>query len=271
MKPILVLGATGKTGRRIVDQLISRKIPVRAGSRHANPAFNWDDRATWQPALDGVSAAYLSYFPDIAIPGAPETIDAFIAQALKSGVRRLVLLSGRGEAEAQRAEQILQRSGADWTILRCSWFMQNFSEGVFTESLLSGTVSLPVAGMGEPFVDVDDIADVAVAALTDAGHVGKLYELTGPRLMTFAQCIEEIARASGKPIRFEAVSMDAFASALVEQKQPPEIVGFLQYLFGEVLDGRNEYVADGVQRALGRAPRDFSQYARRAAITGAWG
>ena len=271
MKPILVLGATGKTGRRIVDQLISRRIAVRAGSRSATPSFSWDIPSTWQAALDGVSAVYLSYYPDLAVPGAPEAIEAFTAQALASGVRRLVLLSGRGEAEAQRAEQVLQRSGADWTIVRCSWFMQNFSEGAFVESLLSGTVSLPVAGVAEPFVDADDIADVAVAALTADGHVGKLYELTGPRLMTFAQCVEDIARATGKPIRFETVAMEDFARSLVEQQQPAEIVEFLQYLFGEVLDGRNEYVADGVQRALGRAPRDFSRYAQRAAVAGAWG
>jgi len=271
MNPILVLGATGKTGRRIVDQLIARRIPVRAGSRSATPPFNWDDRSTWQSALDGVSAVYLSYYPDLAVPGAPEAIEAFTAQAMASGVRRLVLLSGRGEAEAQRAEQVLQRSGADWTILRSSWFMQNFSEGAFLDSLLSGTVSLPVAGVGEPFVDADDIADVAVAALTADGHVGNVYELTGPRLLKFAQCVAEIAHASGKAIRFETVSMPDFAQALVDQKQPAEIVEFLQYLFGEVLDGRNEHVADGVQRALGRAPRDFSRYAQRAAVAGAWG
>jgi len=269
MKPLLILGASGKTGRRIVEKLRARQVPVRLGSRGAHPAFDWSVPATWAAALDGVSAVYLSYYPDIAVPGAPEAIEAFSKLALASGVRRVVLLSGRGEAEARRAEQILQRSGADWTIVRCSWFMQNFDEGVFLESLLGGTVSLPVGAVGEPFVDADDIADVAVAALTEPGHVGKLYELTGPRLMTFAQAVEEISRASGRPIRFETVTMDAFARALVEQQQPAEIVEFLQYLFGEVLDGRNEYLADGVHRALGRAPRDFTDYAQRAAA--AWG
>lgn len=268
MKPLLILGASGKTGRRIVEKLQARRIPVRLGSRGANPPFDWNDASTWAAALDGVSAVYLSYYPDLAVPGAPEAIEAFSKQALASGVRRLVLLSGRGEAEAQRAEQMLQRSGAEWTVLRCSWFMQNFSEGAFHGSLLSGTVSLPVGDVGEPFVDAEDIADVAVTALTEDGHVGKLYELTGPRLMTFAHCIEEIARAAGRPIRFETVSMAEFARALVEQNQPSEIVEFLQYLFGEVLDGRNEYVANGVQRALGRAARDFAQYARNAAA--AW-
>lgn len=269
MKPILILGASGKTGRRIVEKLRARQLAVRLGSRNAQPSFDWNDPTTWTAALDGVSAVYLSYYPDLAMPGAPEAIEAFTQQALASGVRRLVLLSGRGEAEAQRAEQALQHSGADWTIVRCSWFMQNFNEGVFLESLLSGTVSLPVAEVREPFVDAEDIADVAVAAFTEPGHVGKLYELTGPRLLSFAQAVEEIARASGRPMRFETVTMEAFARALVAQQQPAEIVEFLQYLFGEVLDGRNEYVADGVQRALGRAPRDIADYARREAA--AWG
>ena len=271
MKPILVLGASGKTGRRIVDRLLARQIPVRLGSRAAAPSFDWHDPSTWQPALDGVSAVYISYYPDIAITGAPEAIEAFTRQALASGVRRLVLLSGRGELEAQRAEQVLQRSGADWTILSCSWFMQNFSEGVFLDSLLGGTLSLPVDNISEPFVDTDDIADVAVAALTESGHVGKVYELTGPRLMTFAQAVEAIAVAAGRAIRFETVSMDAFARSLEEHRQPAEIVGFLQYLFGEVLDGRNEYLTDGVQRALGRAPRDFTDYAKRTAAARTWG
>jgi len=269
MKPILILGATGKTGRRIADKLQARQIPVRLGSRSATPAFDWNTPATWAAAIDGVSAVYISFYPDLAMPGAPEAIEAFTGQALAAGVRRLVLLSGRGEIEAQRSEQMLQRSGADWTVLRCSWFMQNFSEGVFLDSLLSGTVSLPVSDVGEPFVDAEDIADVAVAALTEPGHVGKLYELTGPRLLSFAQTIEEIARASGKPMRFEKVTMPQFAAAMAQQ--PAEIVEFLQYLFGEVLDDRNEYLGDGVRRALGREARDFTDYAQRVAAAGTWG
>ena len=270
-KPILVLGANGKTGRRIHERLRARQLPVRAGSRGANPAFDWEDSSTWARALDGAAAAYISYYPDIAMPGAPEKIEAFIHHAVASGVRRLVLLSGRGEIEAQRAEEMLQRSGADWTILRCSWFMQNFSEGVFLDSILGGTVALPVGDVGEPFVDTDDIADVAVAALTEDRHIGQLYELTGPRLLTFAEAIAEIGRASGRPLRFERISTTAFEQALAEQQQPAELREFLAYLFTEVLDGRNAKCTDGVQRALGRAPRDFSQYARQSASTGIWG
>ncbi|MBS0421984.1 MAG: NAD(P)H-binding protein [Proteobacteria bacterium] len=266
----LVLGGTGKTGRRIVDRLRRRDLPVRVGSRSGQPSFDWNDLSTWGRALDGVKSAYISFYPDIAIPGAPEAVAAFCEQALKQGTRRLVLLSGRGEAEAQRAEDILRASGADWTILRCSWFMQNFSEAFFLDSVLAGEVALPVGDMPEPFVDVDDIADVAVAALTDDRHIGKLYELTGPRLLTFAQAVEAISAETGRPVRFTSVSMADFSNTLTQQGTPAEVVVFLQYLFAEVLDGRNAHLTNGVEEALGRKPRDFVSYARDAANTGVW-
>ena len=266
----LVLGGTGKTGRRVAERLRALERPVRIGSRSAEPPFDWEDRSTWAPALDGVSAAYVSYFPDIAVPRAPESVEALAGLAVEGGVRRLVLLSGRGEEAAQRAELALEASGAEWTIVRCSWFMQNFSEGPFSESLAAGALALPAGAMVEPFVDVEDIADVAVAALTEEGHAGRLYELTGPRLLTFAEAVEEIGRALGRPLRYEQISPEAFAAGLAEAGLPSELAGLLGYLFTEVLDGRNASLTDGVQRALGRAPRDFSTFAREAAATGAW-
>lgn len=267
----LVLGGTGKTGRRIVERLSARGVPVRVGSRSNLPPFDWQDRETWAPALRGVSSAYLSYYPDLAVPGAAATVGSFAELAVASGVRRLVLLSGRGEEGAQLAEQAVRSSGADWTLLRSSWFCQNFSEGNFLGMVLSGEVALPAGSVAEPFVDVDDIADVAVAALTERGHAGQLYELTGPRLLTFAEAVEEIARAAGRKVRYVQISMERFVSALAEQGEPEEVVAMLTYVFSEVLDGRNAHLADGVQRALGRAPRDFSDYARDAAAAGAWG
>ncbi len=270
-KATLVLGGSGKTGRRIVERLQARHISVRVGSRTAEPPFNWEDSSTWGHALEGATSAYVSFFPDIAIPGAPEAIAAFTTQALDRGTRRLVLLSGRGEKEAQRAEQILKDSGADWTIVRCSWFMQNFSEGLFLDPILAGEVALPVGDIPEPFVDAEDIADVAVAALTEEGHVGQLYELTGPRMLTFEEAITEIGQASGRELHFKSVSMEAFAQSLTAQGNPDEIVGFLSYLFSEVLDGRNAHLSNGVERALGRKPRDFTEFARQTASAGVWG
>ena len=270
MRPVVVLGASGKTGRRVVDRLRARGLPVRLGSRSAQPPFDWNEPHTWAPVLTGASAAYVSYFPDLAAPGASEAIGALSGVAIEAGVDRLVLLSGRGEEEAQRSEEMLMRSGAAWTVVRASWFNQNFGEGQFREPLLAGGLALPVGDVGEPFVDAEDIADVAVAALTEEGHIGELYEVTGPRPLTFAEAVEEIARASGREIAYTRIGIEDFAAELAQHGVPEDEVAALRYVFAEVLDGRNTHITDGVQRALGRPPRDFSEYARRAAASGAW-
>ena len=269
-KVTLVLGGTGKTGRRVAQRLEVGGIPTRVGSRSGEPPFDWEDRTTWASALRGVESVYVSYYPDLAVPGAVEAVRLFANLAVEAGVRRLVLLSGRGEEEAQRTERAVQEAGAEWTIVRCSWFSQNFSENYLLEPILSGEVVLPAGNVPEPFVDADDIADVAVAALTEDGHAGRLYELTGPRLLTFAEAIGEIASAAGRKIRYVPISVEEYASMLKQDEVPHEFVGLLTYLFSEVLDGRNAYLTDGVQRALGREPRDFADYARDVAATGLW-
>ncbi len=266
----LVLGGTGKTGRRVVERLASRGVPTRIASRAADPCFDWDDQSSWDAALDGVTAAYVSYAPDLAIPGATEAIRVFVEKAAAHGVQRLVLLSGRGEEEAQLCERIVQEAGAEWTVVRASWFNQNFSEGEFLGMVLAGEITLPAGGVGEPFVDVDDIADVAVAALTGDGHAGQIYELTGPRLLTFTEVAEEIGRASGREIRYIQIPHEAFATGIAESGATDDIAWLLDYLFSTVLDGRNATLCDGVQRALGRAPTDFAEYARRTAASGVW-
>jgi uncharacterized protein YbjT (DUF2867 family) len=266
----LIIGGAGKTGGRVIERLEARGVPVRVASRSTEPPFDWNDRSTWAPALSGASAAYITYYPDLAVPGAAETIGALSRLAVDSGVPRLVLLAGRGEEEAEQAERELQASGADWTIVRCTWFSQNFSESYFLDQLLTGEVALPVTDVPEPFVDAEDIADVAVAALTEDGHIGQLYELTGPRLLRFDEAVAEIAEATGRSIRLVPITVDQFGAALAEQDVPEDVIWLLEYLFTEVLDGRNAKLADGVQRALGREPRDFSDYVRRTAATGVW-
>jgi len=266
----LVLGATGKTGRLVAERLRARGIDVREGSRSAPIPFDWNDRETWAPALDGVSAVYVSYFPDLAVAGAPEAVGAFARLAADAGVQRLVLLSGRGEPEAQRSEETLKKAGVPWTIVRCSWFSQNFSEGAFVDYINAGEVALPVRDVGEPFVDTEDIADVAVAALTEDGHAGRLYELTGPRLLTFPEAISAIAEAAGREITFVTISHEEFMAALAEYGVPQDEAALLSFLFTEVLDGRNAYLTDGVQQALGREPRDFRDFAERTAASGVW-
>ena len=267
---VLVTGGTGKTGRRIATGLEARGLSVRLGSRGATPPFDWNDEAGWDACLEGMDAAYVSYAPDLAMPGATDAIQAFVDRAKEHGLRRLVLLSGRGEPEAQACERIVQGSGLEWTVVRASWFFQNFSEGAFTEMVLEGRITLPAGDVPEPFVDVDDIAEVAVAALSEDGHAGELYEVTGPRLMTFADIAGELSRATGREIAFMDVPHDAFLEEVRGSGAPQDVVWMLDYLFSTVLDGRNAHRTDGVRRALGREPTDFSVYAGRVAASGAW-
>ena len=213
--------------------------------------------------LAGVDAAYISYYPDLSIPGAAETVEAFARLAAAAGVRRLVLLSGRGEPEARRAEERMAAAGTEWTVVRCSWFAQNFSEDFLSDVLRRTRCTCPRARCREPFVDAEDIADVAVAALTEDGHHGQVYELTGPRALHFADAVAEIAIASGRPLRHVPIPLADFVAAAPEELA--ELVGFL---FGELLDGRNAEPQDGVFRALGRPPRDFGEFARHE--VGAW-
>ncbi|WP_222592413.1 NmrA family transcriptional regulator [Cellulosimicrobium sp. TH-20] len=265
---VLVLGATGKTGRRVADRLDAAGVPVRRASRSGDVRFDWDDDTTWGPALAGAAAVYVAYAPDLAVPGAPETVARLAARAHDAGVHRLVLLSGRGEEEAQRAEELVGAAFPARTVVRCAFFDQNFSESFLLEPVLDGVLALPVDQVAEPFVDLEDVADVAVAALTGDALAGRVLELTGPRALTFREAVAEIAAASGHDVRYEPVGMDAFVAGLAAAGLPDDVVDLMRYLFTEVLDGRGTPVTDGVRAALGREPRDFREFASREA--GAW-
>jgi uncharacterized protein YbjT (DUF2867 family) len=269
-KTTLVLGGTGKTGRRVAQRLTDRGLTVRIGSRTGEPAFDWDDENTWAPALSNVSSVYVTYQPDLAFPGAAGKVRSFSELAVQCWVRRLVLLSGRNEEGALLGEQAVRDSGAEWTIVRSSFFNQDFSEAFLLEPVLYGEVAFPAGGVAEPFIDAEDIADVVAVALTEDRHVGQLYEVTGPRLLTFAEAVGEIAAATGREIRYVPVTPDEFGAAMVEEGLPADEVKAYTELFTTVLDGRNAHVTDCVQRVLGREARDFADYARNAAATGVW-
>jgi uncharacterized protein YbjT (DUF2867 family) len=267
MTTTLVLGGTGKTGRRVAARL---SHDVRLGSRSGQPPFDWSDDTTWAPALDGIDSVYLSYYPDISFPDAAPQVTAFARAAADAGVTRLVLLSGRGEPDAEPAEQGVRDAGVEWTILRCSWFMQNFSEHFLLQPVLEGVIALPAGDVGEPFIDVDDLAEVAVAALTQSGHAERIYDLTGPRLVTFADAAAELSAATGREIRYLPVTPEEYAAAAVQAGVPAEEVEPLTELIVRVLDGHNAHVSGDVERVLGRPARDFTDYARDAASAGAW-
>jgi uncharacterized protein YbjT (DUF2867 family) len=268
--PILVTGATGKTGSRVAARLAKRGHPIRLGSRRADIPFDWNAPEGWSAALKDVKAVYIAYSPDLAVPGAVELITRFVDAAKAAGVTRLVLLSGRGEEEAQACEQIVLDSGLEATVVRASWFNQNFSEGGFVEMVQAGQITLPGADVVEPFVDVDDIADVAVAVLTGEGHAGEIYEVTGPRLLGFADLAAILSKAAGREIAYIPIPHTDFLNGLKAQGAPGEMVWLMDYLFSTVFDGRNASVCDGVERALGRQPTDFETFAQRAAAAGAF-
>ncbi|NML21277.1 NmrA family NAD(P)-binding protein [Pseudoflavitalea sp. G-6-1-2] len=268
--PVLVLGGNGKTGKRIVQKLNELSIPVRVGSRSGEPAFDWNDRSTWEAAMQGMKAVYIAYQPDLSVPGAPDDIDTLVQIAQRLNIQKLVLLSGRGETEAQICENIVINSGIDYTILRCSWFFQNFNESFFQEPLKAGLLALPAGNIQEPFVDADDIADIAVAAFTASRHSNKLYDITGPRLLTFKDVAKEIGIATGRDIRFQDLTIEEYTGMLTEFGVPADYVQLITYLFTEVLDGRNESLAHGVEEALDRKPADISAFIHRTLPSGVW-
>lgn len=268
-QPILAIGATGKTGSRVVSKLEAKGVAVRRGARRSETPFDWEDPATWAPALRGVSKAYVTYFPDLAFPGAVEKLEAFTKVAKETGLGHIVLLSGRGEHFASMGEDIVRDSGLPFTIVRAAWFAQNFSEGYLRDPILGGVLPMPGGDMPEPIIDIDDIADVVVAVLTEEGHIGERYEVTGPRLMTFAEMAEVLSTVLGRPIQHIPITFEDF-HANVAASGGEFVAEVFTQIARETLDGRNAHTADGVERALGREPRDFAEFAKTAMAAGAW-
>jgi uncharacterized protein YbjT (DUF2867 family) len=268
--PILIIGKNGKTGMRVNHRLQALGYATRAVSRSTTPSFDWNNPETWRTAIEGTTTAYVTYQPDLAVPGAESTIKEFVRVAAATGLNHIVLLSGRGEEGAQRAEEILKASGISWNIVRASWFCQNFSESFMLEGILAGELILPARDTIEPFIDADDIADVVVAALTEAKHRNRLFEVTGPRALTFAQCIQEISDALGRPVKYTSVPVDAYIKALRDEGAPESLQWLLRELFTVVFDGRNCNVMPGIEEALGRPATDFKTYVQKTIKSGVW-
>lgn len=256
----LVIGSTGKTGRRVMAKLQALGYQPKGASRRDEVFFDWSEPSSWATALKGIDSVYLTYYPDLAVPNAPDDIAKFCALAKLKGVKHVTLLSGRGEPAAQKCENIVKQSGLNWTVVRASWFNQNFSEGMFRDFIMSGKIALPVSEMTEPFIDVDDIAEVVVASLTQPQHNGQLYEVTGPELLSFAQLAQKFCTHLGRPVAFESIDLAVFQSNLAQAQVDSGAIEALTYLFTEVLDGRNQFLADGVEQALGRKAKSFDDY-----------
>ncbi|MFD3684007.1 NAD(P)H-binding protein [Nocardiopsis sp. NPDC058631] len=276
-RPILVVGATGKTGRRVVARLRAAGHEVRAASRSGEWPFDWNDRATWGPALEGVETAYVVPFDPAPV------VRPFVEQAEAAGLRRIVLLSGRGIDDPDYlpgavltgntlvdAEDAVVASGLEWTLLRPGWYSQNFDEGFLADLVRSGEMRLPTGDGAASFVDVEDIAEVAVAALTGTGHAGRIYELSGPSALTMAEVAAEISAATGRTVDYVPLATDEFVAELVGQGVSAEDAEAFAMTLSPIPRGKDAHLSDGVRSTLGREPRAFGEFARKAAEAGAW-
>lgn len=267
----LITGGTGKTGRRIVDRLNKLGYKVRIGSRSAELPFDWNDPTNWDEVLEGIDKVYITYQPDLAVPGAKEAISELVKRAKKAGVSKMVLLSGKGESEAELCEDIVINSGIDYTIIRASWFNQNFSENFLLEPILDGVVALPQAHVKIPFVDAEDIADVAVKVLNDLSYNGKIFELTGSETLTFKEAIAVIANATDRSISFIPMSLEAYSDVMKDMQLPEDFIWLINYLFDVVLGNpNNSIITEDIELLLDRAPKTFREFAEESAALGIW-
>ncbi|MFH8366390.1 NAD(P)H-binding protein [Streptomyces sp. NPDC018031] len=273
-REILVLAATGKTGRRLVPRLRLAGATVRAASRSGAVRFDWTDPATWGPALAGASAVYL------VAPDDPAPVAGFVRLATESGVSRFVVLSGRGLDHSgpdfgqgmAAAERAARDSGAEWAVIRANNFNQNFDEDLWLKPLRDGRLALPIGAVTEAFVDADDVADVAAALLTtdEARLLGEVYEVSGPRGITFGEAVTTMARAAGRSIDYVELTPEEYRAELLAEGYPEVAADALGTLFALHREGHTAEPADGVRQVLGRAPVDFDTYVARAAATGVW-
>ena len=267
---IVIIGGLGKTGGRVAARLEARGRAARSASRSTQPAFDWTDRSGWVAAFAGAKAAYVTYQPDLMVPGAADDIEALAAAARQNGVEHIVLLSGRGEEGALVSEERLKASGVAYTVLRASWFNQNFSEGAFLDGILAGELALPVDAVREPFVDLDDVADAAVEVLLNPAHRNKIYELTGPQLLTFRDAVADVAAAAGREIAYVPVPLAAFVDGMRQAGTPDDVLWLMGELFTSTLDGRNENICRDLEDLIGRPAKPFASFARETASHGIW-
>lgn len=266
----VVIGGNGKTGRRVAERLDAQGHAVRPVSRSTPIRFDWEDQSTWPAALDGATSAYITYQPDLAAPGSADAIAALGKVAEQVGLERLVLLSGRGEPDAEACERILLDGPIPTTVLRCSFFAQNFSEHFLHGPVLDGVIALPAGDVAEPVLDADDVAEVAVLALTTDGHAGVVYELTGPQLLTFHDIAATLSAATGRDVVYLPVSVDAYATEAIAAGVPADEADMLASLFAQIFAGHNATLGDGVRQVLGREGRMFAAFAADAAAAGVW-
>lgn len=279
---ILIVGATGTVGRDVVTRLIERGVPVRAMTRdperaRALPGFGGAEIVaadpfvpeTLGPALAGVDKVF--FIP----PGGPgwnvgqrNVIEA----AKQAGIKHLVKVSATcadpgapsmALSYHYEGEQLLKESGVPFTVLRPSSFMQNFFNYVPSIRFQS-TVYMCLGDTRMALVDTRDIADVGVAVLTSEGHEGKTYDITGPESLTYAEAVEKLSAALGRPVQYQDLPPEAYEQALIGMGVPAWAAVEVANIYGRgpYRAGQTAAVASTVQELLGRSARSFAEFAR---------
>ena len=265
MSTLLLLGGTGKVGRRLAERLEAQGHTARAVGRNSTPRFDWRDESTWAPALDGVDGVF------IVGPGSASDwstrLEHFLATAAEQRVRHAMLLSARGveflpDGAVARAEAALRRGPLAWTIVRPTHFAQNFTEAMFVPGD-DGAFFAPVADGREPFIDVNDIADVAAVALTDEGYDGRILELSGPRAIDFDEAARILSEVSGRAISYVSESDVAHIARLRGQGLPEGYIEWRMAMLRGIASGADAYLSSDVEAVLGRSATSFEEWARR--------
>lgn len=269
---ILVTTPNGKVGSALAAQLLERGEAVRLGAHTPAKAqadfaqaqvvhFDFGDPASVRAALAGVAALYL------AAPATtdPEQVNRVVDLAVEAGVRRIVRLSAAGvehsETGLRQIERHIEGSGVEWTMLRPSWFFQNYSTANAAAIRERGAI-FEAAGDGKTaFVDTRDIAAVAVRALTESGHHGQGYTITGGRAYDRSEVASAIGAAAGRPVRYVALTDAAFRDSVAPLGWPPEYVELMSGLYAAVRAGHTAATTDVVQRVTGQAPISLEQFA----------
>lgn len=264
-------GATGKTGRQIVRDGLARDWQVRAATRRPTAAgtrvrLDWDDETTWQPAFAGSAAAYVLI--PFNHPTGAERTPALLEAVHHAGVERIVLLSSwdaqhaPADSPLRRAERTLARLPVRSAVLRPTWFMDNFTTGSFAGMIADGRLRLPAGEARIPFIDVRDVAAVAVAALAADGPTGVL-PLTGPAQLDHHDVATALSAHRAHPVVYEPVGVDEFVRHMVARGFSPEYGAFLAHALGDIADGRVTVpVSDVVEGVTGRPPRSITDFAR---------
>lgn len=276
MNPILVTGALGNVGGEIVKESLAQGIPVRAadvdltalnslfGERVEAIEFDFTRPETHKPAFDSVKKMFLMRPPHIS--NVKKHMFPAINVALAAGIEHVVFLSLIGIEQNERVphykvERYIKASGMAYTFLRASFFMQNLSGTHKSEIRENDEIFVPVGKGNTSFIDVRDIAAVALKAMTEPGHENLAHELTGPEALDYYQVADILSEVLGRKITYRNPSIPAFVWKTLQRGKPLGLTLIMSYLYTQTKYGMSAKVTEDVEKILGRIPISLKQFA----------